>query len=68
MEQTGRGRARAVAASWELAAAALMALLGALVLDKTGPAGGEFFVGILFGLGVGLGVFSVAAWRRERAC
>jgi hypothetical protein len=36
-------------------------------LDKIGPQGGEFFVGVLFGLGVGLGVFSVSAWR-ERAC
>jgi hypothetical protein len=45
-----------------------MALLGAGVLDKIGPQGGEFFVGVLFGLGVGLGMFSAAAWRRERAC
>ncbi len=64
MERVGRaaGRAR------ELALAAVMALAGAVVLDKTGAPGGEFFVGVLFGLGVGLGVFSLAARRRERAC
>jgi hypothetical protein len=62
------GRRRAVATARELAVAAVMALLGAGVLDKIGPQGGEFFVGVLFGLGVGLGMFSAAAWRRERAC
>jgi len=62
------GRERVQAAAGELAIAALLALVGAVILEKTGPQGSEFFVGILFGLGVGLGVFSVAAWRRERAC
>jgi hypothetical protein len=60
------GRRRAAGRARELGLAALMALSSAAVLERTGPQGGEFFVGILFGLGVGLAVFSVAAWRFER--
>ena len=53
-------------AAWELALAALIAIVGAVVLEKTGPPGGEFFVGMLLGLGLGLGGFAYGAWRRER--
>ena len=54
-------------AAWELALSALIAFVGAVVLDKTGPRGGEFFVGMLLGLGLGLAGFAYGAWRRERS-
>jgi hypothetical protein len=54
-------------AAWELALAALIALVAAVVLDRTGPRGGEFFVGMLLGLGLGLAGFAYGAWRRERS-
>ncbi len=54
------------ASARDLGISALLALVGAVVLDKTGPPGGEFFVGVLFGLGMGLGVFALGVWQRGR--
>ncbi len=50
----------------DLGISAGLALAAAVVLDKTSPPGGEFFVGMLFGLGVGLGVFALGVWQRGR--
>jgi hypothetical protein len=54
------------ASARDLGISAGMALAAAVVLDKTSPPGGEFFVGVLFGLGVGLGVFALGVWQRSR--
>ncbi len=43
-----------------------IALVGAVILDRTSPPGGEFFVGVLLGLGAGLGVFALGVWQRGR--
>ncbi len=52
----------------DLGLGALMALVAAVVLDKTGPAAGfnGFCVGILFGLSIGIGVFALGAYSRGR--
>jgi hypothetical protein len=55
------------ASARDLGISAGLALVAAVVLDRTSPAGGEFFVGVLFGLAVGLGVFALGVWQRGRA-
>lgn len=52
----------------DLGLGALMALVAAVVLDKTGPAVGfnAFCVGILFGLALGIGIFALVAYGRGR--
>jgi hypothetical protein len=50
----------------QLALGAGIALVSAVVLDKVGARGSEFFVGILIGFGAGLGFMALAAWQRQR--
>jgi hypothetical protein len=52
----------------DLGIGALMALAAAVVLDKTGPSDGfnGFCVGMLFGLAIGVGLFALGAFQRER--
>lgn len=59
------GRLRFASAP-QLGISSAIALVAAVVMDKTSPPGGEFFVGLLFGLGVGLGVFALGVWQRGR--
>jgi len=47
-----------------LGVASGIAVGAAVLLDRTSAPGGEFFVGVLFGLGVGLGVFALGVWQR----
>jgi hypothetical protein len=51
----------------ELGISASAALVGAVLLDKIGARGGDFFVGTLLGLGAGLGFMALAVWQRRRA-
>jgi hypothetical protein len=51
----------------ELGFAALLALAAAIVLDRVGGARSGFCVGVLFGLGVGLGVMALGIWQRRSA-
>ncbi len=51
----------------ELGVSAGAAIVGAVLLDKIGARGGEFFVGTLLGLGTGLGFMALAVWQRRRA-
>lgn len=52
----------------QFATASCAALVAAICLDKIGPRGrfDDFFVGVLFGLGIGLGIFALAAYGRRR--
>ncbi len=51
----------------DLGIGAILALVGAIVLDVTSPRGfGDVFVAALFGFAVGLGVMSLLAWQRQR--
>lgn len=54
--------------SRELGLGAFMALVAAVLLDKTGPPAGlnAFCVGMLFGLAIGIGMFALGAFQRER--
>jgi len=53
------------ASTRDLGLAATLALGGAVVLDRTTPRGpGDFFVAVLFGLAIGLGVMALARWQR----
>jgi hypothetical protein len=56
------------ASARDLGLAALFALGAAVMLDKVGPRGryDDFFVGVLFGLGLGMGVFALGAYARSR--
>jgi len=51
----------------QLGLSAALALVASLVLDKVGPHGSEFFVGILFGLAAGLAIMACGVWQRRRA-
>jgi thiol:disulfide interchange protein len=57
------------AAPRDLALASSLPLLASIVLDKIGSRGRyeNFFVGVLFGLGIGLAVFALGAYWRSRA-
>jgi hypothetical protein len=53
----------------DLATAASLALVAALVLEKAVPRGklDDFFTGTLLGLSIGIGFFALAAYRRSRS-
>lgn|GEM_PF-5552155 len=57
------------ASARDLGIAALLPFVAAIVLDKIGPRGRyeDFFVGVPFGLGIGLGIFALGAYWRSRA-
>ncbi|GAC1314005.1 MAG: hypothetical protein NVS2B3_17590 [Vulcanimicrobiaceae bacterium] len=60
------GRIR-FASARDLAFGALVALVAAIVLDKTTPRGpGDFFVATLFGFAIGLGIMAFGVWQRAR--
>ncbi|MBD5655954.1 MAG: hypothetical protein IAI50_12350, partial [Candidatus Eremiobacteraeota bacterium] len=48
--------------------AALLALVGAVLLDKVGSGSRyeDFFIGVLVGLGLGIGVFALGTYLRRR--
>lgn len=51
----------------DLALSAALALVAAIVLDRTTSRGpGDFFVAVLFGLALGLGVMALGLWQRTR--
>lgn len=50
----------------DLTISALIAMVAAIVLDRTTPRGGEFFVGVLFGMAVGLGILALGVYQRNR--
>lgn len=51
----------------DLSLCATLCLVGAVVLDRTTPRGpGDFFVAVLFGMAIGLGVMALAALQRGR--
>jgi hypothetical protein len=54
------------ASSRDLAVSAGIAIAGAVLLGKLGNPRGEFFYGLLLGLGCGLGFMALAVWQRGR--
>jgi len=52
------------ASTRHLAIGAMLPFVAAIVLDRTTPRGpGDFFVAVLFGMAIGLGMVALVRWR-----